>query len=547
MAQPTYVTSGVVGASTALLGSTFGTTLAVQIDLGTSGDVSLAVLAYVNAGTNLVMATHVTVGGTMSGGTDSTNSEGQAINRNGTISGGTDLTLEAQTTSFLGIPGVARGARAVGLTLTGLQWVQMRCGLISDGTPEPNGKPTLICIAYSGASAIAAGTTFAVNSASPSQSVTTTADDVALMLAYTSVGDTRPVTATSPTVQRVTGLAAQAQGLNSFAWDEPGVAGTTTLQGAIGGTGSTPGYAGVKWVVQGTAGGTAPTIDAQPTAQTVTAPTAATFTASVGGTFTGLRWQRQAAGAGAWADVSGATSTTLTTGATSVTGGSWNNTDRVRLAVDWSGGTVLSNDVALTVNAAGTAPSITTQPSNASVTVGSTAGFTVAATGSGTLTYQWQREPAAGGGFTNISGATSASYTTPATSISGGSANNGDKYRCVVTGDTSPPATSNQATLTVLQPLATTITFTITGATSLTGLKWAVFEGLTPDAWVAPIAKGAAESTNASDVCTVSIAGVTTKRVGDLACVVVTNSDGTATGGSQAATRRFAYYIGVCA
>jgi len=304
---------------------------------------------------------------------------------------------------------------------------------------------------------------------------------------------------------------------------------------------------GDNWEGGNLTSATAPTIDAQPTAQTVTAPTAATFTASVGGTFTGLRWQRQAAGAGAWADVSGATSSTLTTGATSVTGGSWNNTDRVRLAVDWSGGTVLSNDVALTVNAAGTAPSITTQPSNASVTVGSTAGFTVAATGSGTLTYQWQREPAAGGGFADISGATSASYTTPATSISGGSANNGDKYRCVVTGDTSPPATSNQATLTVLQPLATTITFTITGATSLTGLKWAVFEGLTPDAWVAPIAKGAAESTNASDVCTVSIAGVTTKRVGDLACVVVTNSDGTATGGSQAATRRMAYYIGACA
>ncbi len=288
----------------------------------------------------------------------------------------------------------------------------------------------------------------------------------------------------------------------------------------------------------------APTIDAQPTAQTVTAPAAATFIASVGGTFTGLRWQRQAAGAGAWADVPGATSASFTTGATTVSGGSWNNTDRVRLAVDWSGGTVLSADVALTVAAGGSAPSITTQPANASVTTPATVTFTVSATGSGTLTYQWQRQPAAGGGYVNISGATSASYTTPATSVTGGSANNGDTYRCIVTGDTAPPATSTAATLTVLAPLATTFTFAVNGAVSLTGLKYAIFEEVTPDQWVAPIKKGADETTDASGVCTVSVAGLTARRVGELGSAFVTNSDGTATGGAQAATRRATYYVG---
>jgi hypothetical protein len=98
----------------------------------------------------------------------------------------------------------------------------------------------------------------------------------------------------------------------------------------------------------------------------------------------------------------------------------------------------------------GTAPSITVQPASQSVTAPATATFTVTATGTGTLTYQWQRQPAAGGGYTDISGATSSSYTTPATTVSGGSASNNDTYRVVVTGDTSPPATSSAATLTVI-------------------------------------------------------------------------------------------------
>jgi hypothetical protein len=99
-----------------------------------------------------------------------------------------------------------------------------------------------------------------------------------------------------------------------------------------------------------------------------------------------------------------------------------------------------SNSV--TPSAPGTAPSITVQPASQTVTAGATATFSVTATGSG-LTYQWRRNG------TNISGATSSSYTTPATTVSGGSANNGDLYSVVVTGDTAPAATSSNATLTV--------------------------------------------------------------------------------------------------
>src|SRR5208282_867888 len=68
-------------------------------------------------------------------------------------------------------------------------------------------------------------------------------------------------------------------------------------------------------------------------------------------------------------------------------------------------------------------PSITVQPESQSVVVGSTATFSVQATGTAPLTYQWY------GNGTAITGATSASYTTPAT-VSG---NNGETFDVTVT------------------------------------------------------------------------------------------------------------------
>src|SRR2546421_4782411 len=65
------------------------------------------------------------------------------------------------------------------------------------------------------------------------------------------------------------------------------------------------------------------------------------------------------------------------------------------------------------------APSIMTQPAGQTVTVGQTATFMVVATGTAPLSYQWQKNGTA------ISGATSASYTTPATT----SADNGALFR----------------------------------------------------------------------------------------------------------------------
>ena len=81
---------------------------------------------------------------------------------------------------------------------------------------------------------------------------------------------------------------------------------------------------------------------------------------------------------------------------------------------------------------------ITTQPANQSVSVGQTATFSVVATGSAPLQYQWQKNGTA------IAGATGSSYTTPAT-VSG---DNGSSFTVIVT-NAAGSMTSNAATLTV--------------------------------------------------------------------------------------------------
>lgn len=96
-------------------------------------------------------------------------------------------------------------------------------------------------------------------------------------------------------------------------------------------------------------------------------------------------------------------------------------------------------------------PAITDQPDSIEVYEGQTATFTVAATGGG-LSYQWQKSDNAGVDWSNISGATSSSYTTAATVRT---TDNDDQFRCVVT-NTAGTVNSNAATLTVWSPAALT-------------------------------------------------------------------------------------------
>jgi hypothetical protein len=100
------------------------------------------------------------------------------------------------------------------------------------------------------------------------------------------------------------------------------------------------------------------------------------------------------------------------------------------------------------------APEITIsgQPSATSVVEPATASFSVTAsrTGTGTLTYQWQIQQDGAGAWANITGATSNTYTTGATTVAAGSgASNGDKFRVIVSLAGAESVTSNAVTLTV--------------------------------------------------------------------------------------------------
>jgi|GEM_PF-1148713 len=183
----------------------------------------------------------------------------------------------------------------------------------------------------------------------------------------------------------------------------------------------------------------APSVTTQPANQTVSAGQTATFTVVASGTAPlSYQWLKNGA------NVAGATSSSYTTPLTTTA----DNGSTFDVVVSNTAGTATSNAATLTVNAAPVAPTITKQPVSQAVTAGQTAMFLVVATGTTPLSYQWLKNGA------NIAGATSSSYTTPATTAADG----GSTFNVVVS-NTAGTATSNAATLTVnAAPVAPTIT-----------------------------------------------------------------------------------------
>jgi len=102
------------------------------------------------------------------------------------------------------------------------------------------------------------------------------------------------------------------------------------------------------------------------------------------------------------------------------------------------------------------APTITQQPQSRTAAVGQSVTFTVAASGTTPLSFQWQRNNA------NITGATQSSFTI----ASVGAGDDGDTFRAIVS-NAFGSATSNNATLTVTnnQPPVATITAPAAGTT----------------------------------------------------------------------------------
>lgn len=119
---------------------------------------------------------------------------------------------------------------------------------------------------------------------------------------------------------------------------------------------------------------------------------------------------------------------------------------------------------------ASTAPSISSNPTNVTVAAGQSASFTVAASGSPPLQYQWQRNGV------NISNAMSPTYTFTTTA-----ADNGATFRAVVS-NSAGSATSSSAVLTVLSNGAPTGTITApTSTTTYRGGETFTFTGTGTD------------------------------------------------------------------
>ena len=145
----------------------------------------------------------------------------------------------------------------------------------------------------------------------------------------------------------------------------------------------------------------APAIRSQPVSQSVLAGSSATFTVSATGTGP-LRYQWKKNGT----DISGATNSSYTTPGASL----GDSGAQYSVVVSNAAGTVTSSSASLTVTLATVRPAISMQPASRTVTAGNTATFTVTATGTAPFTYQWKKNG------TPIVGASSSSYTTPATS-----------------------------------------------------------------------------------------------------------------------------------
>ncbi len=116
-----------------------------------------------------------------------------------------------------------------------------------------------------------------------------------------------------------------------------------------------------------------------------------------------------------------------------------NDGDLDIISIGWTNNKVIVYENRAIVGGGSAAPSITVHPSNATVNSGTQATFSVTASGSQPLQYQWQHNGA------NIQGATGSTYTTPPV----GGSDNGGLFRCIVS-NAFGTVTSNSAVLTVL-------------------------------------------------------------------------------------------------
>jgi Metallo-peptidase family M12B Reprolysin-like/Secretion system C-terminal sorting domain len=182
--------------------------------------------------------------------------------------------------------------------------------------------------------------------------------------------------------------------------------------------------------------GAGPVLTTNTLPATVCAPATASFTVATAAAPVTYQWQSAPTVGGTYTNITGATSASYTTAATTV----GMNGMGFRCVVSTQCGSTTSANALLTVN---TAAAITTQPVSTTACTGATATFTTAATGTG-VSYQWQSATAAAGPWTNV-GTNSTSYTTAPLTVT-----TPTFYQVVVTTTTCPATvTSNVVTLGV--------------------------------------------------------------------------------------------------
>ena len=213
----------------------------------------------------------------------------------------------------------------------------------------------------------------------------------------------------------------------------------------------------------------APTINVQPQAVTATEGQPATFmVATLGTAPITYQWRRNGA------DILGATAASYTLGAVALvdSGGVFS------VVATNSGGSVTSSGAVLTVQAQAFAPTITLQPVPQSALDGAPATFTVVATGTAPIAYQWRRNGV------SIGGANAASYQLTAALVDNGAVfsvlvSNAHGSMLSASVALSVTANASRPTITV-QPLNAVVddgssaTFSVvaTGATPIT-YQWA--------------------------------------------------------------------------
>ena len=192
----------------------------------------------------------------------------------------------------------------------------------------------------------------------------------------------------------------------------------------------------------------APTISTQPSASTVYVGTKGAFSVvALGDAPMFYQWRSNGV------SIALATNATYTTPVTTLS----NNGTAYSVVVTNASGSIFSSSAILNVSAA--APSIVTQPANVTNNyAGNTAAFSIVATGSVPMAYQWYTNGAI------VASATNASYTTPVTT----SGYNGLGYSVVIT-NSSGSVTSSVATLTVLSATVPNIYTQPTNSTGYNG------------------------------------------------------------------------------